>query len=104
MQDTGRTQLMLCLIFELCLIFAFAGGGVVTEDMTGGGWSTVTFDVPTTEPGANVEGIPVISGSMPIGNGETTAIVFPLDNPLETDGFKLEEGVHVWVSADCNGV
>ncbi len=61
-------------------------------------WDTVTFDKPTSEPGKNVGGMPIISGGMPIGNGETTALVFPLIDPLvATGGFQLEPGVHLWI-------
>ena len=88
------------LVFGSCFLFAFASATIANEGTIGAGtdWSTVTFDTPTPEPGTNIGGIPVISGGMPIGNGETAALVFPLDKPLETDSFRLEEGVHVWVS------
>eukprot|EP00945_MAST-04E_sp_MAST-4E-sp1_P001608 g1608.t1 len=83
--------------FMYCL-----GGG--TGSIVGGwaaqlaAWDTVTFDKPTSEPGKNVGGMPIISGGMPIGNGETTALVFPLIDPLvATGGFQLEPGVHLWI-------
>ena len=60
-------------------------------------WDTVTFDTPTVEPGVNIGGLPIISGGMPIGNGETTALVFPLVEPLEQNGFRLDPGVHMWL-------
>ena len=37
-------------------------------------WDTVTFDTPTAEPGVNIGGLPIISGGMPIGNGERVCI------------------------------
>ena len=62
-------------------------------------WDAVVFDTPSVEPGTNAEGKPVISGGMPIGNGETTALVFPLTSPVETSsGFRLEIGVHIWIA------
>ncbi len=33
----------------------------------------------SAEPGKNDEGAPVISGGLPIGNGDTAALVFPLN-------------------------
>jgi hypothetical protein len=46
---------------------------------------------PTAEPGTNVHrqtNGPVISGGMPLGNGETTALVFPLA-PVNNSNFSL---------------
>ena len=61
-------------------------------------WSTVTFTDPTVEPGINEAGHTVVSGGMPIGNGETTALVFPVVSAFNsTAGFRLNEGVHILV-------
>ena len=61
-------------------------------------WRTVTFDTPTTEPSINQAGQKIIGGGMPIGNGETTAIVFPVTHAFSpSSGFELREGVHVLV-------
>jgi hypothetical protein len=65
-------------------------------------WGNVTFPTPTPEPGVNQGGQQVISGGMPIGNGETTGLVFSLAEPLTVGsggggGFRLDRGVHVWL-------
>ena len=61
-------------------------------------WSTVVFDTPTPEPGKNRLGAPIISGGMPIGNGDTASLVFPLVSGVESDSFRLGPGVHIWLS------
>jgi hypothetical protein len=38
----------------------------------------ITWTTPTAEPSKNTKGQPVISGGMPVGNGETACSVFPL--------------------------
>ena len=59
-------------------------------------WSVVTFPTPANEPAKNMKGDPIISGGMPIGDGETTALVFPVTAAFNTsDSFGLEPGVHV---------
>ena len=80
-----------------CIVVGVAGWLVRSAGAVAA-WDTVTFDKPTSEPGKNVGGMPIISGGMPIGNGETTALVFPLIDPLvATGGFQLEPGVHLWI-------
>lgn len=62
-------------------------------------WRNVVFDSPTAEPGKNRAKQPIISGGMPIGNGETAALVFPVTQAFNaTPDFGLREGVHIWVS------
>ena len=62
------------------------------------GWRTVTFTSPSVEPGTNEKGLPVVNGGMPIGNGDTTAVVFPVTVPFNTsEDFELSEGVHIMV-------
>ena len=39
---------------------------------------SVVWDTPSAEPGFNTKKQPVISGGMPIGNGETAVAVFPI--------------------------
>ena len=39
---------------------------------------TLTWTTPTQEPSRNTAGAPIVGGGMPIGNGKTTALVFPL--------------------------
>ena len=61
-------------------------------------WRSVVFDTPTAEPGLNQAKQPIISGGMPIGNGETTALVFPVTKGFApTSEFELQAGVHVWL-------
>ena len=55
-------------------------------------WSTVVFDTPTPEPGKNRLGAPIISGGMPIGNGNTAALVFPLVSGIQSESFGLGPG------------
>ena len=75
-------------ILAICVSFA----GTMAE------WRTVTFDTPTAEPSLNIEQQKIIGGGMPIGNGETTATVFPVTRAFSTSpDFELHEGVHVWL-------
>ena len=63
-----------------------------------GDWRVITFDTPTQEPALNRAKQKIIGGGMPIGNGETTAIVFPVTRAFSTSpGFELREGVHMWL-------
>lgn len=39
----------------------------------------VVWTTPTAEPATNQEGAPVIAGGMPLGNGDTAALVFPIN-------------------------
>ena len=55
-------------------------------------WSTVVFDTPTPEPGKNRLGAPIILGGMPIGNGDTAALVFPLVSGIQSESFELGPG------------
>ena len=55
----------------------------------------ITWTTPSTEPGTNKANQPVISGGMPLGNGETVAAVFPLVHPAQlpaSAGFDLVDG------------
>lgn len=71
----------------------------VAPSLAAADWRTVTFDAPTPEPGFNQAKRPVISGGMPIGNGETVALVFPVSQPFRSAPyFNLSEGVHLWLS------
>jgi hypothetical protein len=64
-----------------------------------GVWDTVKWTTPTSEPGTNQAKQPVVSGGMPIGNGETTALVFPVSKAFNTSsGFSVPVGVHLLLS------
>ena len=41
-------------------------------------YTKVTWTSPTEEPQRNTKGQPIIGGGMPVGNGETALLVFPL--------------------------
>ena len=59
-------------------------------------WRTVAWHTITEEPQHNMKGKPIISGGMPIGNGETTALVFPVGKAFNTSAtFGLGAGVHI---------
>lgn len=62
----------------------------------------VSWDTATVEPSINIKGMPIIGGGMPVGNGETACLVFPLKNApfhysKDTD-FSLPSGVSFFVS------
>eukprot|EP01048_Picozoa_sp_COSAG05_P024258 COSAG05_NODE_5622_length_1128_cov_1.343052_1_plen_293_part_10 len=44
-------------------------------------YSTITWTTPTIEPQHNTKDQAIISGGMPVGNGETALLVFPLVPP-----------------------
>ena len=57
--------------------------------------ASLTWTTPTSEPYV-VDGRASISGGMPIGNGETAALLFPVQRPFNTtDTFRVGAGVHL---------
>ena len=61
-------------------------------------WSTVEFFHPNPEPSRNRANQTIIGGGLPIGNGETAALVFPVVEAFSTaPGFELRRGVHLWL-------
>ena len=61
-------------------------------------WSTVEFFHPNPEPSRNRANQTIIGGGLPIGNGETAALVFPVAEAFSTaPGFELRRGVHLWL-------
>lgn len=67
-----------------------------------GSGRSIEWSSPTAEPAVNRAGQPIIGGGMPIGNGETTALVFPVtDKPVAPPGagsFAIAPGVSFLVS------
>jgi hypothetical protein len=61
-------------------------------------YRTITWETPTVEPQRNVKNQPIIGGGMPVGNGETVALVFPLAGATANErldaasGFSLPQG------------
>jgi hypothetical protein len=70
---------------QLGLLLGVAGAGA---DHT-----TVTWTTPTVEPQHNTKDQAVISGGMPVGNGETALLVFPLVPPVPVPTCTFEPGV-----------
>ena len=52
--------------------------GLLGLAQAGAKYTTVTWTTPTVEPQRNKKNQAVISGGMPVGNGETALLVFPL--------------------------
>lgn len=63
------SPMMLALFGPLTLLF---GVGAAAD------YTSITWTTPTVEPQLNQKGQAVISGGMPVGNGETALLVFPL--------------------------
>ena len=57
----------------LLLLLGGLHGATAAADYT-----KVTWATPTAEPSKNTKGQPVISGGMPVGNGETAVLAFPI--------------------------
>ena len=85
--------------FLLLSALPFANGGRTRITTATRRWDRVVFDSPTKEPGLNVANQPIISGGMPLGNGDTTALVFPVveGGGFSIGGIDVREGVHVWI-------
>ena len=65
-------------------------------------WSTTTWYTPTPEPAlanASIGEMSHIAGGLPIGNGDTAGILFPVTKAFNTTpSFHLEAGVHLMLS------
>eukprot|EP01001_Neometanema_parovale_P007003 NODE_332_length_2657_cov_50.772691_g312_i0.p1 GENE.NODE_332_length_2657_cov_50.772691_g312_i0~~NODE_332_length_2657_cov_50.772691_g312_i0.p1 ORF type:complete len:832 (-),score=157.15 NODE_332_length_2657_cov_50.772691_g312_i0:160-2604(-) len=63
------------------------------------GWDTLEWTTPTSEPSKNRANQPIIGGGMPIGNGDTVALVFPnTKTQTITKDFSLPTGVSFFVN------
>ena len=61
-------------------------------------WNKITFSSLWKEPQRNLKGQSIVGGHVPIGNGEFTAKVFPLVDPITiNDTFVLKPGIHIWM-------
>eukprot|EP01043_Picozoa_sp_COSAG02_P070913 COSAG02_NODE_12748_length_1500_cov_1.362598_1_plen_411_part_10 len=70
---------MAIISVPMALLFALLGGSVLgAVAASTGDYRTITWTAPTVEPQKNTKGQAVISGGMPVGNGETALLVFPL--------------------------
>ena len=60
-------------------LFALLGTALLgVHAASPGDYATITWTTPTVEPQENGKGQAVISGGMPVGNGETALLVFPI--------------------------
>jgi hypothetical protein len=63
---------------QMLTVLLLVGCCLTATGQTAPDYSKITWTTPTVEPAKNTKGQPVISGGMPLGNGETAVLAFPI--------------------------